>query len=116
MATRAVNVVNNDLGSTGDSNTVVLVVDLDFLESDVVTGGDVEAVAVVSSRVITTGAVGLITGSVVQHNTGDGEVLAPSDVETVNGPVHDVQVSNLGIVGVFDNNEVVGPRNLTQHL
>lgn len=109
MASRAVDVVDNDLGSTGDSDTVVLVVDLNVLESNVVTGGDVEAVAVVRSRVITTGAVGLITGTVVQDDSRNGEVLAASNVKAVNGPVHDVQIGDLGVVGLFNDDEVVGP-------
>jgi hypothetical protein len=68
----------------------------------------------VSSRVITTRAVGLISGGVVQGKTGDGEMLAASNVEAVDGPVHNVKIRDLGVVGILNNDEVVGPRNISR--
>lgn len=62
----AVEVVDSDLGSTGDGDAVVLVVDLDVLEQDVIAGRDVEAVTVVGGGLAAALGVGRVTGRVVE--------------------------------------------------
>lgn len=109
VATRAVDVVNGDLGSTSDSNTIILVVNGDVLQSDIVTGRDIEAVTVVSSSIVTASAVRLIASRVVQSQTRNGEVLDTIDVEAVNRPVLDVESGDLGVIDMLHYNEVVWP-------
>jgi hypothetical protein len=109
VATGAVHVVDDNLSSTGNCNAVILVVHLDVLQGDVVTRGDVKPVAVVGSSLATARRVRLVSSSVVQKKTGKDDVLASSDREAVNGPIHNVQVSDLRVVGLLDDDEVVGP-------
>jgi hypothetical protein len=42
-------------------------------------------------------------------------MLAASNVEAVDGPVHNVEIGDLRIVGILNNNEVVGPRNMSRY-
>lgn len=114
VAARAVHIINNNLSSTGDRNTVILVVHLDILQGNVVTRGDVESIAVVGCGLAAASRVRLISCSVVQNKTREDDVLATSDTKAVNGPVHDVQVGDLGVVGLFDDEEVIRPRNTSQ--
>lgn len=109
VATRAVEVVDDDVGSAGNGNAVILVVDVGVLQGDVCALGNVESVGVVTSSIAITGRVGVVAGSVVQHETGDGEVLDIFNLETVDGPVDDVQVGDLGVVDILDDDEVVRP-------
>ena len=109
VTTRAVEVVNDDVGSAGNGNAVILVVDVGILQSNVCTLGNVESVSVVASGIAVASRVGVVTGSVVQHETGDGEVLDIFNLETVDGPVNNVQVGDLGVVDILDDNEVVRP-------
>lgn len=112
VATRAVQIIHSDLASTRNSDTVILIVDLDALESDVVTRLDVETIGIVSSGIITTGIVGLVTGGVVKREARDGEMLRIFNFKAVNGPILDIEIGNLGIVDFFDNNEVIGSKGL----
>jgi hypothetical protein len=105
----AVEVVDDDVGTTGDSDTVILVVDDSVLNSNVCALGDIETVAVVGGWVAVGGGVGSISGGVVQKEAGDGEVLGILDLEAVDGPVDDVEVGDLGVVDILNDNEVVGP-------
>jgi hypothetical protein len=113
VATRAVHVVNNNLSSTGNCNTVILVVNLDILQGNVVTGRDIESVAVVGCSLAAASRVRLVPCGVVQNETGEDDVLASSDAEAVNGPVHDVQVGDLGVVGLLNDEEVVRPGHIS---
>jgi hypothetical protein len=109
VTTRAVDVVNGNLGSTSDSNAVILVINGDVLQSDIVTSRDVETVTVVSSGVVTASAIGLIASGVVQSQTRNGEVLDTIDVEAVDRPILDVEGGDFGVIDVLHYNEVVGP-------
>lgn len=109
MTAGAVEVVNDDVGTAGDGNTVILVVDDGVLHGNVCALGDVETVAVVGGWVAVGGGVGCVSGGVVQGEARNGEVLNIFDLEAVNGPVDDVEVGDLGVVDVLDDNEVVGP-------
>lgn len=98
MATGAIEIADDNVATTGDSNAVVLVVDLDVLQCHSVTAGYIKAVSVVSSRVTTTEAVGLVTSRVIESESGDGEALNSVDIEAVSGPVLDVEIGNLSVV------------------
>jgi hypothetical protein len=98
MATGAIEITHDNVATTGDSNAVVLVVDLDVLQCHSVTAGDVESVGVVSSWVTTTEAVGLVTSRVIESESGDGQALDSADIEAVSGPVLDVEIGNLSVV------------------
>lgn len=86
-----------------------MVVDNGVLHGNVCALRDVETVGVVSGWVAVGGGVGCVSGGVVQGEAGNGEVLDIFDLEAVDGPVDDVEVSDLGVVDVLDDNEVVGP-------
>lgn len=105
----AVHVVDGDVGATGDSNTVILVVNLDVVERDIVAGGNVETVTVVGCSLGATLVVGHIAGGVVKDQIGYNKVLVAGHGEAVNRPVLDVQAGDLCVAGLLDNNEVVGP-------
>lgn len=109
VATRAIDVVNHNLGATGDRNAVILVVDNDVLQGDVVTTRDVEAIGVVGSWIITTGRVGLIAIGVIKSEAGNSQMLHAADVEAVDRPVLDIEVGNLGVVELLEDDEMVGP-------
>ena len=98
MATGAIEIADDNVATTGDSNAVVLVVDLDVLQCHSVTSGYIKAVGVVSSWVTTTEAVGLVAGGVIESESGDGEALNSADIEAVSGPVLDVEIGNLSVV------------------
>lgn len=112
VATRAVHIVNNNLGSTGNCNTVILVVNLDILQGNIVAGRDIKSIAVVGCGLAAAGRIRLVSCGVVQDKTREDDILASSDTEAVNRPVHDVQVGDLGVVGLLDDEEVVGPRRI----
>jgi hypothetical protein len=109
MTTGTVHIVDHDLGSTGNSNTVILVVHNDILQSNIVTGRYIETIRVVRSWVITTGGVGLVAIRVVQGKARNGEMLSSANVEAVNGPVLDVEVGDLGVIELLQYDEVIGP-------
>lgn len=111
VTTRAIEIVNGNFGTTGNSDTVILVINGDVLQSDIVTGGNVESVAVMSSSVITTGIIGFVTCRVIQSQSRNGEVLNTVDIETVDGPILDFQVGDLGVIDVLDHNKVVGSKS-----
>lgn len=108
MTTRAIDVVNGNLGSTSDSNAVILVINGDVLQSDIVTSRYVETVTVVSSCVITASAIRLIASRVVQSQPRNGEVLNTIDIEAVDRPVLDVEGGDFGVIDVLHYNEVIG--------
>lgn len=62
--------------------------------------------------IVTASRVGLITVRVVQGKAGKGDVLNTGDIETVNGPVLDVEVGDLRVVKLLEDDEVVGPKRL----
>lgn len=66
MSTRAVDAIDSDLATACHCDTIVLVVDLSVLEGNVVTLRNIEAIAVMSSRVIATSRVGLVTSGVIE--------------------------------------------------
>lgn len=105
----AVKVVNDDVGTAGDGDTVILVVDNRVLDSHVCTLGDIETVAVVGGWVAVGGGVGCVSGGVVQGEAGNGEMLDVFDLEAVDGPVDNIEVGDLGVVDVLNDNEVVRP-------
>lgn len=109
VATKTVNIVNCDLSSAGNRNTVILVVHIDVLKGNVVTRRDVKTVAVVSSWLATTSRVRRESCGVVQNKTREDDVLAASDIKAVDRPVHDVQAGYMGVVSLLDDDEVVGP-------
>lgn len=111
VATKTVNIVNSDLCSAGNRNTVILVVHIDILKGNVVTRRDVKTVAVVSSWLTATSSVRRESCGVVQNKTGENDVLAASDIKAVDRPVDDVQVGDMGVVSLLDDDEVVGPRH-----
>lgn len=98
MTAGAVHVANNNVATTGDGNAVILVVDLDALQGHSVTAGDIEAVGVMSSWVITTETVGFVTSRVIKSESRDDEALNSVNVEAVGRPVLDVEIGNLGVV------------------
>lgn len=98
MAAGAVHIAYDNVATTGDGNTVVLVVDLDVLQCHSITAGDVESVGVVSSWVTTTEAVGLVTSRIIESKSGDGEALNSAYVEAVSRPVLNVEVGDLSVI------------------
>lgn len=110
VTTRAVQVVNGDLSSAGDSNAVILVIDGYVLQSNVVTRRDVEAIAVVSSCVFAASIIRLVACRVIQSQARNGQMLYTGDLEAVNWPVLDIEVGDLGVIHVLYNNEMVRPR------
>lgn len=66
MAAGAIHVRNNNIGTRSDSNTIILVINVIVIQSNVVTGRDVETVAVVRSGQATALGVRLVTSSVIK--------------------------------------------------
>ena len=89
VATRAKAVLEGDVCAGVDGNAVVLVVDLGTVDNDVVGAADVESVGVVAT-------VARVTSRVVDGHTGDGEVIAGVDRDSLHGRVLDVEVVDRG--------------------
>lgn len=67
MTTGAVHVGDDDVCTRSDSNTVILVINMNVIQSNVVTGRDVETVAVVRSGQATALGIGLVAKSVIKN-------------------------------------------------
>jgi hypothetical protein len=108
VASRASHACDENVGTGGDGDTVVLVLDDNVFEGDGVGRRDIEAIRVVGGWVRARFGVRSIASRVVESEARDGKTLAAGDFEAVSGPVLDVQVGNDSVSNVFDNEEVIG--------
>lgn len=102
-----VHVIDCDVRSRRDSYAVILVADIDGLESNVVAGGDVETVAVVSRCFAAGSGVRCVASRVVQRQTRNQKVAGSTNIKAMHRPVLDVQVGYLAVIHLFDDYEVI---------
>lgn len=113
MAAVAVHVVDEDVVSAGNSNTVVLVYDNTVTDSRVITRSQVKPVAVVGGRQASRAVVGRVSGTVIERDVVDIETGAVADAEAVDGVVLDVDtVDNALAEKLGELNKVVGPSSM----
>lgn len=72
MPTIAIRVVDDDVGSGGHGDAVVLVMDPDVLQPDEVAGRDVKAITVVGSSEASRPGIWGVTGGIVERQVTDG--------------------------------------------
>lgn len=109
VASLAVHVVHDNVGAAGDSYAVVLVDDVGVLDGDAVTARHAESVAVVGGGFTVRQVIGLETFAVVHVQAVDCHVAAAAgDLDTVDGPVLDVQALDKGVGHTSQLDEPVG--------
>ena len=102
VSTRAGTAAERDGGTRIDGNAVVLVVDLSASDDHIGALANVEAICVVTTRIV--------TGGVVNGHVGDGQPIATVDTDGLDGGVLNVEVLD-GRVGQIVGVEELGLGN-----
>lgn len=113
MSAGAVHAIHSDVVSTGDSYTVILIVDGIIVDQCVVGRTHIEAVGIVSGGKASAESIWGIPGPVIQEQVLQRNIGAARDAEQMSGPIPNMQVVDHGSCRqlVYDN-KMVRPRTL----
>lgn len=107
LSSRASHSSDSDIGPTGNSNAVILVLHNSVRQNDVIARGEIESIGVVCSSLASTGGIWCVPGGVIKGKTSKEHAIASCHIEAVDGPILDVEVGDDTIDHVMENNEVV---------